>query len=273
MDNIIEVKQLPIIEEHLKSLKSAIEKKTSTALKMVCTEDTVKEIKKIRASLTKEFTELETRRKEVKAQLETPYQEFYKVYQDCVSTPFKQADAELKRKVNDVENELKSTKRNKLIDYANELKAAYALDWLNIERILPNVTLSASLTSLKQTVADKLDGINSDCQCISAIGESSLAVLVEYKKSLNLSQAQLIVSEREKEVQKAKSDAEIAKRCHFNPRSPRGERPNKIFIFPFFKVNFNPRSPRGERQSFCCMFSFRLFISIHALREESDKES
>lgn len=212
MDNIIEVKQLPIIEEHLKTLKSAIEEKTSTALKMVCTEDTVKEIKKIRASLTKEFTELETRRKEVKAQLETPYKEFYKVYQDCVSTPFKQADAELKRKVNDVENELKSTKRNKLIDYANELKTAYALDWLNIERILPNVTLSASLTSLKQTVADKLDGINSDCQCISAIGESSLAVLVEYKKSLNLSQAQLIVSQREKEVQKAKSDAEAAKR-------------------------------------------------------------
>ena len=33
---------------------------------------------------------------------------------------------------------------------------------------------------------------------------------------------------------------------------------------------FNPRSPRGERHIFAIRFTKCLFISIHALREESD---
>ena len=34
--------------------------------------------------------------------------------------------------------------------------------------------------------------------------------------------------------------------------------------------NFNPRSPWGERHPLSSLKSFNLFISIHALREESD---
>ncbi len=207
-DGIIEIKQLPIIEERLKTLKTEIEKKTQTALSMVCTEDTVKEVKKIRAALTKEFAELEACRKDVKVQIETPYQEFYKVYQECVSIPFKNADAELKKKINSVEDMLKSDKRKKIIEYANELKTAYGIDWLNVERILPNITLSASLTSLRQSTADRVEAIRYDCQCISESDKDSAEVLAEYKKSLSLSQAQLAVSQRKKEIEQAKSDVQ-----------------------------------------------------------------
>ncbi len=35
---------------------------------------------------------------------------------------------------------------------------------------------------------------------------------------------------------------------YFNPRSPRGERPDSVVIPVHRKINFNPRSPRGERQ-------------------------
>lgn len=206
MSEIIEIKQLPILEERLKSLKTEIEEKTQTALSMVCTEDTVKEIKKMRASLTKEFTELEVRRKDVKAQIEAPYQEFYKVYQECVSVPFKNADAELKKKIDKVEDTLKADKHKKITAYANELKTAYAVDWLNVERVLPNITLSASLTSLKQAVADRFEAVRYDCQCISELAENSAEILAEYKKSLNLSQAQLTVLQRKKDIEQAKTD-------------------------------------------------------------------
>lgn len=210
MENeIIEIKQLPIIEERLKTLKSEIDEEIKVALSMACTEGTVKDIKKIRATLTKKFDELETRRKYVKSQIETPYQEFYKVYQECVLTPFKNADAELRKKIQSVENELKTTKRNKLLEYANELKAANAIDWLDVERILPSVTLSASLTSLKSSVADRLEAIRLDCQCISETGEESAELLAEYKKTLNLSQAQLTMSQRKKEIEQAKSEIQI----------------------------------------------------------------
>ena len=46
-NNIIVVKQLPIIEERLRELKADIESRTSAAMSMECTEDTVKEVKKI----------------------------------------------------------------------------------------------------------------------------------------------------------------------------------------------------------------------------------
>ena len=35
---------------------------------------------------------------------------------------------------------------------------------------------------------------------------------------------------------------------HFNPRSPRGERPLVFLLSSLYHSDFNPRSPRGERQ-------------------------
>ena len=47
---------------------------------------------------------------------------------------------------------------------------------------------------------------------------------------------------------------------HFNPRSPRGERPSLTGSSPF-RCNFNPRSPRGERRDteywVCLCFKFQ----------------
>ena len=57
---------------------------------------------------------------------------------------------------------------------------------------------------------------------------------------------------------------------YFNPRSPRGERQFKVWNYNNSKVNFNPRSPRGERPWFNFSTLSAIFISIHALREESD---
>ena len=54
-NEIMIVKQLPVIEEQLKLIKTEIEEKTSLALSMICTEDTYKEIKKLRADLKHDF--------------------------------------------------------------------------------------------------------------------------------------------------------------------------------------------------------------------------
>jgi hypothetical protein len=48
---LIIVKQLPIIEEQLKGLSEEISKKVSKAMKLAVTEETVKEVKKVRAEL------------------------------------------------------------------------------------------------------------------------------------------------------------------------------------------------------------------------------
>ena len=68
-ENLIVIKQLPQIEEHLKDLSTEIDVKVNNAKKLVCTEETVKTVKQVRADLTKDFKNLEEQRKTVKEQI------------------------------------------------------------------------------------------------------------------------------------------------------------------------------------------------------------
>lgn len=63
---IIAVKQLPIIVEQLHEVKAEVTAKVEQALSLVCTEDTVKDVKKVRSDLNKELKDYEERRKAVK---------------------------------------------------------------------------------------------------------------------------------------------------------------------------------------------------------------
>lgn len=203
IDNLIVVKQLPVITERLRELKEDIESRTTAAVAMDCTEDTYKEIKKIRADLNKECKEYEDRRIAVKKAINAPYEAFNEVYKECVTVPFKKAVTELNAKIDSVEDGLKASKRENVLKFAEELKASYSLDWLNINRVMPNITLSASEPSLMQKVSDELDRINDDVQAVTDI-----EVLAEYKKSLNLAQAQTIVNNRKREIEEARLEAE-----------------------------------------------------------------
>lgn len=76
MQDLIIVKQLPQIEEHLKELSTEIDKKVENAKSLICTEENVKAIKQVRADLNKEFKEVEEQRKTVKEQVLKPYNDF-----------------------------------------------------------------------------------------------------------------------------------------------------------------------------------------------------
>ena len=58
---------------------------------------------------------------------------------------------------------------------------------------------------------------------------------------------------------------------HFYPRPPRGGR-RKAFLSPLSLRNFYPRPPRGGRQASVDRPDSLRPISIHALREEGDKD-
>ena len=58
---------------------------------------------------------------------------------------------------------------------------------------------------------------------------------------------------------------------HFNPRSPWGERPAVCCWVRCLLLHFNPRSPWGERLIWFFLKAGQKSISIHALREESDR--
>lgn len=202
--NLIVVKQLPIIEERLKSLSDEIDTKVNSALALPCTEDNIKAVKAARANLNKTFEALERQRIEVKNAIMTPYEQFNGIYKTYVSDKIKTADTTLKNRISDVESELKSKKEEKVKLYFNEYLCSKDIDFISYEDAKINVTLSASLKSLKEQAKDFIDRIADDLALIQT-QEHKEEILVEYKKNLNCSQAITAVVSRHIAIEQQKA--------------------------------------------------------------------
>ena len=210
MQDLIVVKQLPEIEEHLKSVALEIDKKVENATGLVCTEETVKTIKELRAELNKEFKEFETQRKIVKEQVLKPYNDFEDIYKKCISDKFRNADLILKSRIEIVENDLKSKKEQEIKDYFEEYKTVNDIDFITYEQARINVTSSASMKSLKEQAKLFIDKIVDDLKLIET-QEHKAEILVEYKQTLNVSNAITTVTNRFKAIEEEKKKIEQEK--------------------------------------------------------------
>lgn len=215
MQDLIVVKQLPQIEEHLKELSLEVDKKVEKTKGLVCTEENVKTIKQIRADLNKEFKEVEVQRKIVKEQILAPYMQFEEIYKTYISDKYKSADSDLKAKVDLVESELKTKKEQEIKEYFEEYKNANKVDFIEYGQAKINVTLSASMKSLKEQAKAFIDKIVDDLKLIET-QEHKAEILVEYKQSLNVSNAittvtnrfKAIEEEKKKQLEKAQEEVE-----------------------------------------------------------------
>lgn len=200
MDEIIVVRQLPIIEERLKQISDQIQGKVSVALAMECTEDTIKTVKATRAELSKDFQSLEASRKDVKNKILAPYEQFESIYKACVTDIFKPADTQLKSKIDEVENGLKAQKRAEVAAYFDEYLATKNIDFITLDDTGINITLSASIKSLKGQARVFIDKVCDELALIDT-QENAPEVLVEYKRSLNVAQAITTVASRRKAIE------------------------------------------------------------------------
>lgn len=205
MDEIIVVKQLPVIIEHLQTVKENVTEKVNDALNLICTEETIQGVKKTRAELSKEFNEWEEKRKEVKKAVLSPYEQFEAIYKDCITEGYKTADAQLKSKIDEVETNIKEQKRVELSEYFDEyvfsknIGLMLCLDDANI-----NITLSASMKKLKEQAKAFVDKVCDDLNLI-ATQEYKDEILYEYEASLNVSAAITTVVNRHKAINEAKA--------------------------------------------------------------------
>ncbi len=209
--DLIEIKQLPVIEEQLKSVSKTIDERVKNATSLVCTEETVKTVKELRASLNKDYKEFETRRKEIKEKILAPYMQFEEVYKECISNKFKSADSELKQKIDNVEDELKAKKEQDIKDYFEEYKTANDIDFVTYEQANINVTLTASIKSLKEQAKAFIDKIVDDLNLIQT-QECKEEILVEYKQTLNVSNSIQMVANRHKALEEEKKKQEEIER-------------------------------------------------------------
>jgi len=208
-EQLILVEQLPIIKNQLMQLKPEIQKMVDEALALEVNEETVGEIKKARARLNKKFTELETRRAQIRDSVSAPYEAFMQVYKDCVTYPFKKADAALGSGVKSVEDELKLITESEIRNHFAEYAASVGHPDIPYERAGINVTLSASKKSLKEKSVTFIDRIASEKSIILEMDFAD-EIMVEYNKAYMLKASMDTVKQRHKEIEEAEQRRQAA---------------------------------------------------------------
>lgn len=208
-NELIIVRQLPIIEDQLRTVRDNIQARVDAVLSMECTEETYKEVKKARSELNAQYRDLEQRRKEVKAQIEAPYKKFEEVYKAYAGDLFVEADKSLAAKISSVESGLKKKKADKVAAYFEEYRESLGVpaDIAPYGRSGIVVTLSASEKSLKTQAKAFLDRVSVDLALIET-QEFKDEILVEYRRTLNASQAVTTVTNRHAEIERQRKARE-----------------------------------------------------------------
>lgn len=200
-NSLIVLEQLPKIKYQLEQLSVEIKEKVDRVNNLIVNEDTVKETKKLRADLNKEFNELETQRKQVKQAIMNKYDEFEEIYKECVSNLYKDADVQLKEKIDNVENELRKEKEDELREFFKQHCIEKGIDgWFSFESFNYPITLSASMKSLKEEVLNSLNNIEQALKLIE-LEEFKDEILLEYKENRDFSKSKLDVIERHKKLE------------------------------------------------------------------------
>lgn len=213
---LIVIKQLPVIEEHLLTVKQEVQAKVAEAVSMVCCDDTLTAVKAMRAELRKEFEGYEDQRKQVHDAIEAPYKQFNEVYKDCVSNIFNQADADLKGKIDTTESGMKNACLDAVKAFFDELIIAKHLEWLPFEKAGIKVSLTdAKLKTqppekLTKQITQFVERVALDVERISNHSDAA-EIMVEYRQSLDAMGAIDAVTVRHRRIAEAQA-AEAARR-------------------------------------------------------------
>ena len=210
---LIQIIQLPIIKERLHYLKGFVDQQVADAMAMVCTEDTVIEVKEIRAELSALFNEAETQRKNVKAAVMQPYLDFEAVYKECISEPFKKADADLRGKIAAVESEMKRACEERLREFFDEFTEAQGIGFLRFEQAGISITMADARAKtqppkkLREQVERFICRVGQDVDMILTL-ENAGEIMAVYKQALNATDAIQIVNDRHRQIELAKAEQE-----------------------------------------------------------------
>lgn len=208
IDSLVVVEQLPIIKQQLQIISEEVDKEIKYALSLECDEDSKKEVKDARARLNKIKTTLEEKRKQVKNAIMTPYNEFENIYNELVKDKLVVADNTLKERIDEIETLQKDEKELELKEFAQQhIEANNLQDIITFEDIGLNITLSASMSSLKDKIVEFCNKIRQDLDLID-LEEFKTEILIEFKENLDFAQSKMIVFDRHKKLEEAKQKLE-----------------------------------------------------------------
>lgn len=202
---LIKLVALPVIEEQLRTLKPGIEKRVADAMKLVCTDENLAEIKALRATMNKEAEALHKQKMAIINEVTKPIDAFNDVYKDCVSGPYKAADDALKQKITDVEKGMKDACESAAMQFFNDLITANHLSWLPYDRsgIKIGMTEARSKTQppkkIQTQITQYVESVTADVQTINSMDDSG-EIMAEYRQCINLTQAIQTVNTRHERI-------------------------------------------------------------------------
>lgn len=209
VDELIKVESLPKIFYQLEMIGSEVDKALDGIENMECTDENKSEVKKRKQEITAFKNVMETRRKEIKAQILEKYDEFNKKYELEVKSKLENAENILKEKYTKIEQEQLDKKREEIQLFAVEhIKANELQDIITYDDINLNITLSVSMKSLKEQVLNFCETIKNDLKLIE-MEEYKDEILIEYKKNLMFAKSKMVVVERHKQLEELAKKQEL----------------------------------------------------------------
>lgn len=208
INEIMKIEQMPIVFEQLEKIGALIDESTKDLDKLECTEENKQEVKKRRTEINNTLKVLEDRRKEIKSKLLEPYDTFNAKYENECKTKLEYASGLLKGKIDYIEQQQLFEKEKELKEFADQYLEEFNIKgFIEYEDIPINITLSASMKSLKEQIVTFIEKVDSDLKLIG-MEEYKEEILIEYNKTLDFVDSKTKVLERHQQLEELKKQQE-----------------------------------------------------------------
>lgn len=199
VNEIVKIEQMPIVFSQLEKIGAFITEKTKDLDKLECTEENKVEVKNRRTEINNTLKILEDKRKEIKNKLLEPYEVFNEKYEQECKGQLENASNLLKDKIDAIENEQKQQKEEELREFVKQHCEANHIH-IEFETIGLNITLSASMKSLKDQALAFIERVANDLKLID-MEEYKDEIFLEYNKTYDFVTAKTNVIERHRQLE------------------------------------------------------------------------
>lgn len=210
INDLVVVKQLPEIFSQLDVASKIITNMTKDIDLVECTEENKQEVKKNVQMLRAMKTEFENKRKEIKKEINKPYEEFEDYYNKKIKGLLDNSINTLDIKVKDIETTQINEKRDELQEFLDQYREFYHIENIltSIDQVPIKINLTNSLKSLKEAIIKFCEKISNDLECICS-EEFKEDILLEYQKNgFDYVNARLAIINRNKEKEALKKKLE-----------------------------------------------------------------
>ena len=202
------ITSLGSIDSNIEVIKDKAAAIKSFYASIVISEDDCKDMKKEMASLNKAKDAVKKYRMDIVKKFNEPLDNFVNSAKETEKILTETYDS-LKGQIKKFEDETLNKKTEEVKAYYEEYAGSLHIDFVPFENSGLSVTLSASMKSLKEASKSFLDRIDSDIKPINTLEKDLInEILIEYKKSLNVSNAVITVKDRRKALEEEQKKQE-----------------------------------------------------------------